>query len=219
MKILLAEDDPLLGEAIQAGLTYGGMRVDWFTDGNSAQSAIELSDYDGAILDICMPGQSGIELLKKVRKQGRDLPVLILTALGTVTNKVTGLDSGADDYMVKPFDMEELQARLRALVRRSKGRIEPKIQYMDITIFPDMKIVHQHGQVVDLTRQEYLILLKLVESQGRYYSQEDLIDHLYSWSQDIGSNAIQVHIHHLRKKLGKSLIRNKRGFGYVIEKQ
>jgi two-component system response regulator QseB len=219
MKILLAEDDRLLGEAIEAGLSYEGMSVDWFKDGTSAQAALELSVYDGAILDICMPGQSGIELLKRMRKDGSDMPVLMLTALGTVADRVTGLDSGADDYLVKPFDMDELQARLRALVRRSKGRTEPRIRYLDITITPDSKIVEKAGQAIDLSRQEYLVLLKLIESQGRYFSQQELINHLYSWSQDIGSNTIQVHIHYLRKKLGKSLIKNKRGFGYIIEKQ
>jgi two-component system response regulator QseB len=218
VRILLAEDDVLLGDAIQVGLSYEGICVDWFRDGISAEKAIGSGVYDGAVLDICMPGQSGIEVLKSLRGRGGDLPVLMLTALGTVADRVTGLDFGADDYLVKPFDIDELLARLRALVRRSNGRAEPEIRHLDITIFPNSRTVKKSHEVVDLSRQEYLILQKLVENCGRIYSQQELTDYLYRWDQNIGSNTVQVYIHHLRKKLGKPLIKNRRGIGYVIEK-
>ncbi|MFT7532862.1 MAG: two-component system response regulator QseB [Gammaproteobacteria bacterium] len=218
MKILLVEDDFLLGEAIQASLTYESLSVDWFTDGISAENAISLTNYDGAILDICIPGKTGIEVLKNIRRQGNDLPVIILTALGTVSDRVTGLDHGADDYMVKPFDITELSARLRALVRRSKGRVLSKITHHDIVVMPDTKTVTKGGITIDLSRQEYLILTKLLENQDRLFSQQDLTTHIYSWDKEIGSNTVEVYIHYLRKKFGKSLIRNKRGVGYVIER-
>jgi two-component system response regulator QseB len=218
MKILLAEDDTLLGEAIEASLAFEGMSVDWFKRGDIAEDALSLNTYDSLILDIGMPGRNGLEVLKNIRAQGNAIPVLLLTALGSVTDRVSGLDYGADDYLVKPFDMDELLARLRALVRRSAGRSEPTIQYKDITIMPNNRRVEQSGREIELSRHEYLILCHLIENRGRIYSQQALTDYVYPWNEEVESNTIQVHIHHIRKKLGKSLIQTRRGVGYVIEK-
>jgi len=218
MKILLAEDDNLLGEAIEASLAFEGMSVDWFKRGDAAEDALNLNDYDALILDIGLPGRNGLAVLKNIRARANAIPVLLLTALGAVTDRVSGLDSGADDYLVKPFDMDELLARLRALVRRSAGRIEPTIKYQDIIITPSEHRVEKAGVEVGLSRHEYLILCHLMENCGRIFSQQALTDYVYPWNEDVESNTIQVHIHHLRKKLGKTLIQTRRGIGYVIEK-
>ncbi len=217
MKILLAEDDHLLGEAIEASLKFEGLSVDWFKRGDVAEEALKLNTYDSVILDIGLPGRNGLEVLKNIRAVGNSIPVLLLTALGSVTDRVSGLDYGADDYLVKPFDMDELLARLRALVRRAAGRSEPNIKFKDITITPSTRQVKQSGSLVEVSRYEYLILMRLIENRGRAYSQQSLSDYIYDWREEIESNTVQVHIHHLRKKLGKSLIKTKRGVGYVIE--
>lgn len=217
MKVLLAEDDHLLGEAIEASLKFEGLSVDWFKRGDVAEEALKLNTYDSVILDIGLPGRNGLEVLKNIRAIGNGTPVLLLTALGSVTDRVSGLDYGADDYLVKPFDMDELLARLRALVRRAAGRSEPSIKFKDITITPSTRRVEQSGRLVEVSRYEYLILMRLIENRGRAYSQQALSDYIYDWREEIESNTVQVHIHHLRKKLGKSLIKTKRGVGYVIE--
>ena len=217
MKILLAEDDIMLGEAIEAGLHYEGICVDWFKRGDAAEDALSLSDYDGFILDIGLPGRNGLKVLENLRRSGDHTPTLILTAMGTIEDRVNGLDQGADDYLVKPFDMDELLARLRALTRRSIGRSEPTIHYQDITITPAARRVEKSGQQIDLSRHEYLILCRLIENRGHVYSQRALEETIHQWNEEIESNVIQVHIHHLRKKLGKSLIRTRRGIGYVID--
>lgn len=218
MKILLAEDDNLLGEAIEASLVFEGMSVDWFKRGDAAEDALNLNSYDALVLDIGLPGRNGLEVLKNIRGQMNATPVLLLTALGSISDRVSGLDTGADDYLVKPFDMDELLARLRALVRRSVGRSEPVIKYRDIMITPETRRVEKSGQRVELSRHEYMILRHLLENRGRIYSQQALTDYVYPWNEEIESNTIQVHIHHLRKKLGKALIQTRRGIGYVIEK-
>jgi len=218
MKILLAEDDPSLGEAIQASLDYEGLSVDWFQRGDTALSAIEMNHYDSVILDIGLPGISGLQVLRAIRDQGNRVPVLLLTALGSVTDRVAGLDDGADDYLVKPFDMDELLARLRALVRRAAGRAEETLKHLDITLTPAARRVEQAGKIVDLSRYEYLILNRLMENLDHVYSQQSLAEYIYEWNEEAESNTVQVHIHYLRRKLGKSLIKTRRGLGYVIEK-
>jgi two-component system response regulator QseB len=218
MKILLAEDDTLLGEAIEASLRFDGISVDWFKRGDRAEDALNMNNYDALILDIGLPGRNGLAVLKNIRKQTNSIPVLLLTALGSVTDRVSGLDGGADDYLVKPFDMDELLARLRALVRRAAGRIEPTIKYQDITITPSEHRVEKAGVAIELSRHEYLIVCHLIENRGRIFSQQALTDYVYPWNEEIESNTIQVHIHHLRKKLGKALIQTRRGIGYVVEK-
>ena len=218
MKILLAEDDVLLGEAITIGLKHEGVSVDWFKRGDLAEDALNAAAYDAVVLDIGLPGRNGLDVLNNIRRRGDSTPVLLLTALGSITDRVSGLDLGADDYLVKPFDMDELLARLRALARRANGRSEPTIEYEDICITPAEHRVEKAGQVVALSRHEYLILCRLIENCGRVYSQQMLGDYVHQWNEEIESNAVQVHIHHLRKKLGKSLIKTRRGIGYVIEK-
>lgn len=218
MKILLAEDDTLLGEAIEACLRFDGMSVDWFKRGDMAEDALNLNNYDALVLDIGLPGRNGLQVLKNIRAQANAIPVLLLTALGSVTDRVSGLDSGADDYLVKPFDMDELLARLRALTRRAAGRVEPTIKHQDLTITPGEHRVEKAGKAVELSRHEYLILCHLIDNRGRIFSQQALTDYVYPWNEEVESNTIQVHIHHLRKKLGKTLIQTRRGIGYVIEK-
>jgi len=218
MKILLAEDDTSLGEAIQASLDYEGLSVDWFQRGDTALSAIELNQYDSVILDIGLPGMNGLEVLRAIRDQRNRVPVLLLTALGSVTDRVAGLDYGADDYLVKPFDMDELLARLRALVRRATGRAEETLKHLDIVLTPAARRVEQADNTVELSRYEYLILSRLMENLDHVYSQQELAEYIYEWNEEAESNTVQVHIHYLRKKLGKSLIKTRRGLGYVIEK-
>lgn len=218
MRILLAEDDDLLGEAIQDGLSFNGHQVDWLTDGLSASLAISTEQYDCIILDIGMPKLTGLEVLDKLRLSGNQTPVLILTAMGAVSDRVTGLDKGADDYLTKPFDMDELAARLRALTRRSKGRSQPAINHGEIVVYPDAYRVEKNGKNLELSRREYALFIRLVENSGKVFSQSDLEDALYSWDGDIESNTIQVHIHNIRKKIDKNIIRTIRGVGYVVDK-
>ena len=218
MRILLAEDDSLLGEAIEDGLNYKGHQVDWFKDGQTAYLATTTEDYECIILDIGLPRRSGLEVLDLLRSDGNETPVLILTAMDAIADRVKGLDKGADDYLTKPFDMDELAARLRALSRRSKGRSQPTITHHDIVIFPDAFKVERNGHKIDLSRREYTLFLKLVENAGRLYSQHELEEALYSWEGDIESNTIQVHIHNIRKKIDKNIIRTVRGLGYVVDK-
>ena len=218
MRILLAEDDDLLGEAIQDGLRFKGHQVDWFSDGQSASLAISTEQYDCIILDIGMPKLTGLEVLDNLRISDNQTPVLILTARDAVSDRIAGLDKGADDYLTKPFDMDELAARLRALARRSKGRSQPTINHGDIVVYPDSHQVEKNGENLNLSRREYALFYKLIESAGKVFSQAELEDALYSWDGDIESNTIQVHIHNIRKKIDKKVIRTIRGVGYVVDK-
>lgn len=218
MRILLVEDDPILGDGIQVGLGQDGYNVDWFTDGNQAGNAIKSGHYDLLLLDLNLPGRSGLDILKEIRKQKIEFPVLILTARDSVEDRVKGLDSGADDYLGKPFELDELLARVRALLRRSKGRSSPVLTHRDIELDPAKHTVTQSGQSVDLSPAEFNLLLLLLESCGRVFPRSRLEENLYGWNKDVDSNAIEVHIHHLRKKLGSDLIRTIRGVGYIIDK-
>ena len=218
MRILLAEDDTLLGEAIHDGLNYKGHQVDWFKDGHSAYLAISTEVYECIVLDIGLPRKSGLEVLDSLRCDGNETPVLILTAMDAISDRVKGLDKGADDYLTKPFDMDELSARLRALSRRSKGRSQPTIAHRNIVVYPEAYQVEREGQKIDLSRREYTLFLKLIENTGRVFSQHELEEALYSWEGDIESNTIQVHIHNIRKKIDKDIIRTVRGLGYVVDK-
>ena len=218
MRILLAEDDDLLGEAIQDGLNFKGHQVDWLTNGQSASLAISSEQYDCIILDIGMPKLTGLEVLDQLRLSGNQTPVLILTAMDAVSDRITGLDKGADDYLTKPFDMDELAARLRALTRRSKGRSQPTINHGEIVVYPDAYRVEKNGKNLNLSRREYALFIRLVENSGKVFSQADLENALYSWDGNIESNTIQVHIHNIRKKIDKSIIRTIRGVGYVVDK-
>lgn len=219
MRLLLIEDDKLLGHGIQAGLRQENCIVDWLQDGIAGEQAWQLETYDAIILDWNLPKKDGISLLNTMRHQGDTTPVLLLTARDTLNDKVIGLDSGADDYLVKPFDLEELLARLRALVRRNQGRATPKIYYADLCLDPAAHTLTQADSPVKLSNKELLILQILLENIGKVMSRQQLEEALYGWNEDIESNAVEVFIHHLRKKLGKHLIITIRGIGYTIPKQ
>ncbi len=219
MRVLLVEDDPLLGDGLSVGLEQMGYTVDWITDGNQAEIALLDSSLDLAILDIALPGQDGLTLLKKIRQRNNSIPVLLLTARDGLNDRILGLDSGADDYLTKPFDLEELAARLRAISRRRGGRGTPLLIQGQLTLDPAARTVHLNQQPVTCTSREYAILEALLINSGQVLSRQRLEEALYGWDDGVESNAIEVYIHHLRKKLGKSAIRTIRGVGYTIPKQ
>jgi len=217
MRLLLVEDNQNLGKGIHAGLNQAGYAVDWVKDGETAQSVLNSEKYDIAVIDIGLPGKSGLEVLEELRSKGDNLPVLILTARDTVNDRVMGLDSGADDYMIKPFDLDELNARIRALLRRCVGRSTPIIRHGSVEMDPAAHTIKKSGEIVELSNRAYAILQTLLENAGRVMSRTRLEQSLYSWKDDIESNAVEVHIHHIRKKLGNDLIRTIRGVGYIID--
>jgi DNA-binding response OmpR family regulator len=218
MRLLLVEDDALLGDGIRVGLQQTGFVVDWVKDGQAAKLALEAEVYALMVLDLGLPRLSGTDLLKWLRATGNDTPVLILTARDTVADRVSGLDAGADDYLVKPFDLDELSARIRALLRRAGGRAAPLVVHGKLVIDPASRQVTLEGSPVELSSREYAILLELLENAGRALSREQLEQSLYGWGEEVESNAVEVHIHHLRKKLGAELIRTLRGVGYLVDK-
>lgn len=218
MRILLVEDDSLLGQGLYSGLTSETYSVDWVKNGESALLAIKDTQYDAVILDIGLPKMSGLEVLQQARSQGFTVPILILTAQDGVSARVTGLDTGADDYLSKPFEFDELCARLRALTRRSRGLTEQTINYQNIQLNPAAHSVTYENQPVNLSRREFALLEELLSCAGRVLSRSHLEDKLYSWGDEIESNAIEVHIHHLRKRFGSNLIKTVRGVGYMVPK-
>jgi len=218
MRLLLVEDDELLGDGVRAGLTQNGYTVDWFKDGLSASQAIRNEEFDIVLLDLGLPKMSGLAVLQQMREQGISTPVLILTARETVEDRVKGLDSGADDYLTKPFDLDELCARLRALQRRFLQRTETQIVYGNITLDPAAHQVTMNGKDVSIPRREFALLQKLLENVGSVISREQLTQSLYGWDEDVDSNALEVHVHNLRKKLGMNFIKTVRGVGYMAEK-
>ncbi len=221
MRILLVEDDELLGDGARAGLSQEGYTVDWLKDGLSAEQALRTEKFDIVVLDLGLPRLPGLELLKRIRSRSIDVPVLILTARETIEDRVKGLDCGADDYLTKPFDLDELSARVRALLRRVGGaRGEPQLTYANIILDPASHAVEMDKEPVNLSRREFALLQKLLEHPGRVLSREVLTQCLYGWEEDVDSNALEVHIHNLRKKLGGGkFIRTIRGIGYMVEKQ
>lgn len=218
MKLLLVEDDALLGDGVRAGLKQAGFAVDWVQDGLAAKVALDSEEYDLLVLDLGLPKLSGMDLLKSVRAKRAILPVLILTARDTVADRVAGLNAGADDYLVKPFDLDELIARLNALLRRSAGQVELTLQHGAIELTPASHQVRLAGTDVSMSAREFSLLHTLLLHTGRVHSREQLEQTLYGWGEEVESNAIEVHVHHLRKKLGSDLIRTLRGVGYVIDK-
>ena len=218
MRILLVEDDALLGDALQAGLKQSGHAVDWTRDGIGAGTALATGEYAAVVLDLGLPRMSGLEVLRRLRAQKRALPVLILTARDRVDDRIKGLDAGADDYLVKPCDLGELNARLRALLRRAGGQPAPVLAASGITLDPATHAVAYRGKPVELAAKEYALLLALMQQPGRALSRAQLEQHLYAWGDEIGSNAVEVYIHHLRRKLDAEAIRTLRGIGYVIAK-
>jgi DNA-binding response OmpR family regulator len=219
MRILLVEDDELLGDGLQAGLRHCGFNADWLQDGEQARSALKTEDYAAVVLDLGLPRLDGLSLLRWLRGAGKTLPVLVLTARDTTLDKVGGLDSGADDYLVKPVDLDELAARLRALIRRSAGQASPLIQVGDLELDPAARRVWLAGDAIDLPAKELSILEILMRNAGRVLSKAQLEAALYGWSEGVDSNVVEVHIHHLRRKLGADKIRTQRGLGYLLEKR
>ncbi len=218
MRLLLVEDDELLGDAIKTGLTQFGYIVDWLKDGETARTALRSESFELVILDLGLPKLSGLRLLQLIRQTGDLTPVIILTARESIENRVQGLDMGADDYMIKPFDLNELSARVRALIRRSQGRADTVIQYQNITLDPAAHTVMQNEQLINVPRREFALLQKLLENNGHALSRDQLMQSIYGWDEDVDSNALEVHIHNLRKKLNANFIRTIRGVGYMAEK-
>jgi two-component system, OmpR family, response regulator QseB len=218
MRVLLVEDDDLIGNGIEAGLRQAGFTVDWTRNGRDANLTLTTTAYALVVLDLGLPGMSGMQLLKWLRDAGKDVPVLVLTAKDTIVDRVGGLEAGADDYMGKPFDLTELIARCRALLRRSQGRSVELIRYRDLTVNPAAQTVEVGETRVTLTSREWALLLQLLTNQGMPQSRSRLEESLYGWQEEIESNTIEVHVSNLRKKLGASLIKTVRGVGYVVEK-
>lgn len=219
MRLLLVEDDELLGDGVKAGLNQYGYTVDWLKDGESAHHAVKSELFDLIVLDLGLPKLSGLGLLQNIRSEGVKTPVLILTARETIEDRVKGLDSGADDYLTKPFDLDELCARIRALIRRSTGRADSKIYYRNVILDPAAHNVYVDDEEVNFPRREFALLQKLLENSGQVLSREQLMQSIYGWEEDVDSNALEVHIHNLRKKLNANFIRTIRGVGYMAEKE
>ncbi|OUR85122.1 DNA-binding response regulator [Marinomonas sp. 42_23_T18] len=218
MRILLVEDDDLLGNGIKKSLTREGYQVDWLMDGKQGLAALKTESFDLVLLDLNLPGMGGLDLLTTIRKQQNQTPVLILTASDTLDEKIAGLDTGADDYLVKPFEMAELKARMRALSRRQHGHAEPNIEYGRLQVNPASMQVQLDGEEVVLGRREFTLLMEFVNHPGQILSRAKLEDVVYGWDGDVESNSIEVHIHHLRKKLYPEFIKTVRGMGYKAEK-
>ena len=216
MRILLAEDDPLLGDGLRAGLRQAGFQVDWVRDGQAAERELRAEPYAAAVLDLGLPLLDGMVVLQQVRAAGVSTPVLILTARDAVPDRIKGLDLGADDYVLKPVDLDELAARLRALVRRSHGQVQDALQAHGVLLDAAARRVTLDGIAVDLSTREFDLLHALMLQPGRVLSREQLEQQLYSWGHEVESNAIEVHVHHLRRKLRPALIRTVRGVGYAF---
>lgn len=218
MRILLAEDDELLGDGIRSGLIQYQYNVDWVKNGMAAWASLQSEHFDMLILDLGLPKLSGEELLKNMRLKNMHTPVIILTSRDNTTDLIKGLDTGADDYVVKPFDLEELCARIRAIQRRITSHSEPTLAVGDISLDPATRLVFKSGQIVELSRREFVLLQMLIENAGRVISREKITQSLYGWSDDIDSNALEVHIHNLRKKFGNDTIVTIRGVGYMLDR-
>jgi two-component system OmpR family response regulator/two-component system response regulator QseB len=218
MRILLVEDDQQLGDGLTIGLRQSGFAVDWLKDGHSADLALQSEAFDLVVLDLGLPRLSGMEVLNRARQRGQTMPILILTARDATGDKVAGLDSGADDFLVKPIDLDELTARIRALTRRSAGRAAPLLTHGELALDPAAHTVTLAGQPVELSSREFPLLQMLLENAGRVLTRSQLEQSIYGWRDEPDSNALEVHIHHLRKKLGNDLIRTLRGVGYTIAK-
>jgi len=216
MRLLLVEDDAMIGESIRAGLRQDGHAVDWVTDGRAAETAIRTEPYAMVLLDLGLPRKDGYAVLEDLRRSGNPVPVLILTARDAVADRVRGLDRGADDYLVKPFDLDELSARVRAVLRRHAGRTEAVIRVGPLEIDTAARRVRLDGREVAVSAREYALLEALADRPGAYLSRAQLEERLYGWDEEIASNAVEVHIHALRRKLAPELIRNVRGLGYTL---
>jgi len=217
VRLLLVEDDEQLGAGIRKALMRDGDHVDWLTDGAQALSAVRSENFELIILDLQLPGKDGISVLQSMRREGIDTPVLIMTARDTVDERVLGLDSGADDYVVKPVELKELRSRVRALSRRSHGIAAPEVQFGELRINNATQQVWFQGAEVDLNRREFVVLSEFVNKPGQVLARGQLEQALYGWDEGVESNALEVHIHHLRRKLDSKLIKTVRGIGYRLD--
>lgn len=216
MRVLLVEDDPMVGEAVRKGLRQDGFAIDWVQDGKSADVALRTEDYAMLLLDLGLPQKDGLAVLRTLRERGNAIPVLITTARDAVADRVAGLDAGADDYLIKPFDLEELSARMRALSRRQAGRAESLVQVREVVLNPATHEVTVGGKPVNLSAREFTLLQAFMDRPGVVLSRAQLEEKLYGWDDSIESNAVEVHIHALRKKVGSDFIKNVRGVGYLV---
>jgi two-component system response regulator QseB len=216
MKLLLAEDDPMIGRGVEQGLKQAGFTVDWVRDGRAAELALANAGYALLLLDLGLPRLDGLSLLKRLRQRGNPLPVLIITARDAVSDRVAGLNLGADDYLVKPFDLQELVARVHALARRQAGRARPRIALGPLCLDPVAREVRLDERPIALSPREYALLEALLETPGAVLSRDELEERLYGWDEEVASNALEVHVHNLRRKLGAAWIRNVRGVGYKV---
>ncbi|WP_309682997.1 response regulator [Polaromonas sp.] len=216
MRLLLIEDDTMIGRAVRQGLSDAGFAVDWVMEGRAAERALANGVYDLALLDLGLPGQDGMAVLRGLRARGSALPVLIVTARDAVSDRIAGLNAGADDYVLKPFDLDELIARVRALLRRHAGGGSPLLECGALALDPVKKQVSLNGETVNLSAREFALLETLMQRPGAVLSREQLEDSIYGWTEEIGSNAVEVHLHKLRRKLGADTIRNVRGVGYKV---
>ena len=217
MRILLVEDDYLIGDGIKAGLEKLGFNVDWFNDGEDGEEALLQAPYDAVILDLGLPGKDGLEILQNWRNRNHKEPVLILTARGDVDQRIIGLNLGADDYLGKPFSLKEVQARLNALIRRNSGQPTPIIHHKKVVFNPQTRKVAFDGKDVPLSPKELIVLELLLLNKNKVLSKEAIENKIYSWDDEVQSNAVEVHIHHLRKKLGKDIVRTINKIGYILE--
>lgn len=218
MRILLVEDDVALGEGIRTALKPEGYTVEWLQDGAGALHALSCESFDLCLLDLGLPRMDGLEVLKQLRASANPLPVLVVTARDATGERIAGLDAGADDYLIKPFDVAELKARMRALLRRSFNRPQPALDYRGIRLDPQSQAVSFQGRGVNLPRKEFLLLHELIAQPGRVLTRDKLQQVLYGWDEEVESNALEVHVHHLRKKFFPELIRTVRGVGYMVDK-
>jgi two-component system response regulator QseB len=216
MRLLLVEDDVMIGEAVRIGLRKQSLAVDWVQDGAAARTALSTETFDLVLLDLGLPKLDGLQVLKWLRGTGSKVPVLILTARDSVNDRIKGLDAGADDYLVKPFDFDELAARVRAVLRRQSGRAENIVEHLGVTLDPASHEVTRDGVAVNLSHREFALLEALLERPGQVLSRAQLEERLYGWGEEVESNAVEVHIHNLRKKLGADYIQNVRGVGYRL---
>jgi two-component system, OmpR family, response regulator QseB len=219
MRVLVVEDDQMIAEAIRTALRQDGYSVEWIDDGAGAAAALATSSFDIVLLDLGLPRRSGLEVLREARRQGTTTPVIIITARDDVQSRVAGLDSGADDYLVKPFDLDELAARMRSVLRRGAGRGDSVIEHAGIRLDPATHEVSRAGEPVALSAREYAVLEALMMRPGAILSRAQLEDRLYGWGGEIESNAVEVYVHALRRKLGSDAIRTVRGVGYCIPKR